>query len=375
VRRMILDSLRYWVREMHVDGFRFDLAAALARGEDGGVMENPPVLWAIESEPALSGSRMIAEAWDAGGLNLVGSFTGERFDVWNGPFRDTVRRFLRGDDGTIEDLMARLVGSPDIFSESPKRPFGSINFVTSHDGFSLRDLVTYSQKSNKANGEENRDGSNVNLSWNSGSEGPTDDPTVNSLRDKQIKNFLCLLMLSHGTPMVLMGDECGHTSGGNNNPWCQDNELNWFDWNLVDSNAELVRFTSDLIRFTSSLDILGGNRFWKASSPEAKGDITWHGTRANQPDWSPKSRVLAFTLEESDDRPAAHVMLNTGSHPADFETPPTPPGTEWKMISDTAGAGSPDFQDSGTVPPPVSSEVTLAAHSIVVLGVQDKPVQ
>ena len=375
VRRMILDSLRYWVREMHVDGFRFDLAAALARGEDGELMENPPVLWAIESEPALAGSRMIAEAWDAGGLNLVGSFMGERFDVWNGPFRDTVRRFLRGDEGTIEELMARLVGSPDIFSESPKRPFGSVNFVTCHDGFSLRDLVTYSRKANEANGEGNKDGSDDNLSWNSGVEGPTDDPDILALRDRQVRNFLCLLMLSHGTPMLWMGDEAGHTRQGNNNPWCQDNELNWFDWNLVSSNTDLVRFTRELIRFTSGLNILRGNRFWRASSHDAKGDISWHGTRPEQPDWSPESTLLAFTLETGANLPAVHVMLNAQNRPAEFEIPAPPEGAAWFHFIDTAGQSPADILGAEATSSPAGPVVTLAPHSIVVLHCQDKTMQ
>jgi glycogen operon protein len=375
VRRLIQDSLHHWVREMHVDGFRFDLAAVLARGENGEPLVHPPVLWAIESDPSLAGTRMIAEAWDAGGLNMVGSFTGERFDVWNGPYRDAVRRFLRGDEDIIETLMARIVGSPDLFSKPKDRPFVSVNFVTCHDGYSLRDLVSYRKKCNEANGEKDRDGSNDNLSWNCGVEGPTDDPDVAILRERQVRNFLCLLMLSHGTPMLWMGDESGHTRQGNNNPWCQDNELNWFDWDLVRSNAGLVRFTRELIRFTESVEILQDNRFWSATSPDQQGDISWHGLQPGRPDWTPASHVLAFTLEQLETGRHVHVMLNADDQDLEFGLPPAPAGMEWVSVIDTS---RPSPGDIGDPEGPVlvdTAGIMVPAHSISVLQCQDKPVK
>jgi len=375
VRRLIQDSLRYWVQEMHVDGFRFDLAAVLARDENGEPLAKPPVLWAIESDPSLAASRMIAEAWDTGGLNLVGAFNGERFDVWNGPFRDTVRHFLRGDEDTIETLMARIVGSPDLFTRPQAHPFESINFVTCHDGFSLRDLVTYQKKYNEANGESGQDGSNDNLSWNCGTEGPTDEPDIVALREKQIRNFLCLLMLSHGTPMLWMGDEHGHTRLGNNNPWCQDNELNWFDWDLVHTNNGLVRFTKELIRFVKSLELLQDNRFWKASSSDHRGDISWHGTKPGLPDWTPTSRVLAFTLEQPSTGCHVHAMLNAGDQDLDFELPARSGGLGWVRVIDTSRPSPEDIVDTTGRAPVGTGEVMVSSHSITVLVGQDKPLK
>ncbi len=364
VRRMILDSLRHWVQQMHVDGFRFDLAATLARGEGGEPLEKPPLIWAIQSDPELAGTRMIAEAWDAGGLNLVKSFPGERFDVWNGPFRDSVRRFLRGGQDTVENLMASIVGSPDLFASPRHRPFQSINFVTCHDGFSLYDLVSYETKHNDANGEMGRDGSDDNLSWNCGTEGPTTELAITALREQQVRNFLCLLMLSHGTPMLLMGDESGHTRQGNNNPWCQDNELNWLDWDLVNRNTDLLRFTRELVTFTQSLEILQGNRFWAATNPDLKGDISWHGAKPGRPDWTPNSRILAFTLEQPASGHHVHTMLNTGEKKVEFTLPEAPAGMVWVRILDTSRILPDDL--------PEAPSVLVQGHSITVLQCRDK---
>ena len=237
VRRMILDSLRYWVEEMHVDGFRFDLASILARDDPGDVMPNPPVLWDIESDPALAGTKLIAEAWDAAGLYQVGSFVGDSWKEWNGRFRDDVRSFFRGEDGTVERFADRLLGSPSLYGHKQREPEQSINFVTCHDGFTLNDLVSYDHKHNEANGEDNRDGADDNRSWNCGVEGPTDDPAIEKLRNRQVKNFLAVTMLSQGMPMMLMGDEVRRTQGGNNNAYCQDNETSWFDWTLLAKHA------------------------------------------------------------------------------------------------------------------------------------------
>src|SRR6185295_18681153 len=230
VRRLIRDSLRYWVTEMHVDGFRFDLASILSRDESGRPLPNPPVLWDIESDPALAGTKLIAEAWDAAGLYQVGTFVGDSWKEWNVRFRDDVRSFFRGDDGTIERFADRLVGSPSLYGHKQREPEESVNFVTCHDGFTLNDLVSYAGKHNEANREANRDGADDNRSWNWGVEGPTEDPAIDKVRTRQVKNFLTATMLSPGMPMMLMGDEVRRTQGGNNNAYCQDNETSWFDW-------------------------------------------------------------------------------------------------------------------------------------------------
>ena len=244
---MIVDSLRYWVEEMHVDGFRFDLASILSRDASGHPLPNPPVLWDIESDPALAGTKLIAEAWDAAGLYQVGSFVGDAWKEWNGRFRDDVRDFFRGEPGSVRRVADRIVGSPEIYGHKQREAEQSVNFVTCHDGFTLNDLVSYNQKHNEANGEDNRDGANDNRSWNCGVEGPTDDPAVEKLRNRQVKNFLTVTLMSLGVPMILMGDEVRHTQGGNNNAYCQDNEISWFDWTLVEKHADVHRFVSLLI--------------------------------------------------------------------------------------------------------------------------------
>jgi glycogen operon protein len=250
VRRLIQDSLRYWVSRMHVDGFRFDLASILSRDEEGRLLPNPPVLWDIESDPLLAGTKLIAEAWDAAGLYQVGSFIGERWQEWNGRFRDDVRRFLKGDNnGSVSAMAARMLGSPDIYGHEEREAEQSVNFVTCHDGFTLNDLVSHNQRHNEANGENNRDGCDANLSRNCGAEGPTDDPTVEALRNRQIKNFFVLELMSAGTPMLLMGDEVRRTQRGNNNAYCQDSDISWFDWSLLERHADIHRFVKMLVGF------------------------------------------------------------------------------------------------------------------------------
>ena len=242
VRRLIVDSLRYWVEMMHVDGFRFDLASILARDASGQVLPNPPVLWDIESDPSLAGTKLIAEAWDAAGLYQVGNFIGDSWKEWNGRFRDDVRGFFLGEGGFVGRLADRLLGSPEIYGHKEREAEQSVNFVTCHDGFTLNDLVSYNQKRNEPNGENNRDGADDNRSWNCGVEGTTDDPAIEKLRERQIKNFLTVTLLSLGVPMLLMGDEARRSQRGNNNAYCQDNETSWFDWNLVRRHAGLHRF-------------------------------------------------------------------------------------------------------------------------------------
>ena len=242
-RRLILDSLRYWVQEMHVDGFRFDLASVLSRDPSGQPVTDPPILWDIESDPVLAGTKLVAEAWDAAGLYQVGSFIGDAWKEWNGRFRDDVRSFLRGEDGTVAKVADRLLGSPEVYGHKHREMEASVNFVACHDGFTLNDLVSYSQKHNEANGEKNRDGGDDNRSWNCGVEGPTDDPAIETLRNRQVKNFLTLTMLSLGMPMILMGDEVRRTQHGNNNAYCRDDETTWFDWTLLQKHADVHRFT------------------------------------------------------------------------------------------------------------------------------------
>jgi len=334
--RMIIDSLHYWVQQMHVDGFRFDLASAMTRDQQGIPMASPPLIQAINSDPLLAGSILIAEAWDAAGLYQVGSFPGDRFAEWNGPFRDHARAFWRGDSATIENIMGRIVGSPDIMSAENEVPANSINFVTCHDGFCLHDLVSYSQKHNLENGEDNRDGSDHNLSCNHGIEGATSDAGINSLRRRQMRNFLVLLFLSHGTPMMLMGDEISHTRLGNNNPWNQDNERNWLDWNLVEKNSDLLNFVRKLIAFSGGVKILQENRFWSATSPDKIGDITWHGIKPNQPDWSPESHCIGYSLLGKDSLSELLVLFNASDSDLVFTISAPPAGTQWSRVIDTA---------------------------------------
>ncbi len=366
VSRLIQDSLRYWVQHMHVDGFRFDLASALTRDQDGRPLDRPPVILAIESDPLLARTGLTAEAWDAGGLYQVGKFPGQKFAEWNGPFRDDVRRFWRGDENTIESLMARLTGSRDLFSLPDDRPFDSVNFVTCHDGFTLRDLVSYSAKHNLANGEDNRDGSDHNSSCHHGIEGETDDPAINRLRLRQIKNFLTVLFLSHGTPLLLMGDEVRHTRQGNNNPWCQDNAMNWLDWEAVEKEKEVLDFVRSLRRLTSSLDVLNVNRFWTATSPAKPGEITWHGTQLGKPDWSAGSRSLAYTLGRPGDRQILHVMLNASAKPLVFQLPANRPHWHWGQVIDTSANSPLDLILPGEERPVLAGSVKVGSRSVVV---------
>jgi isoamylase len=365
--RLILDSLRYWVEEMHVDGFRFDLASILTRDGRGQPMLRPPLLLGIETEPALAGSELIAEAWDAAGLYQVGAFPGQRFSEWNGPFRDDVRRFLRGDDGTIEALMARLVGSPDLFNGRRDRPSRSVNYVTCHDGFTLADLVAYNRKHNEANGEKNRDGQTENLSWNCGVEGPTPAPAVREVRRRQVRNFLALLLLSHGRPMLWMGDEAGRSQRGNNNAYCQDNALGWFVWRDLARRADLHRFVRELVRVADAIPQLGRDRFWHATSPTEPGDITWHGIEVGRPDWSPTSHSLAWTLEGDGPADRLHVMANAWWRPLEFALPDLPDGLAWHRILDTARPAPADTTPGPVAEPVAAARYTVGWHSVVAL--------
>jgi isoamylase len=338
VRRMILDSLRYWVKEMHVDGFRFDLAAILERDESGQLLSNPPVLWDIESDPELAGTKLIAEAWDAAGLYKVGSFIGDSWREWNGRFRDDVRSFFRGEKNYVGLFADRLLGSAAIYGHKEREAEQSVNFVTCHDGFTLNDLVSYNSKHNEANGENNRDGANDNRSWNCGVEGPTDNPSVEKLRNRQVKNFLTVTMLSIGMPMLLMGDEVRRTQRGNNNAYGQDNETSWFDWTLLVKHADVRRFVT----------LLNTRRRLREFDPENQricltqllrgANWAWHGVKLGQPDWSATSHSIALTVEIRREKMLVHMILNAYWQPLEFELPRLDSAGEnpWRRWIDTA---------------------------------------
>jgi isoamylase len=375
VRRMILDSLRYWVVDMHVDGFRFDLASILARDERGRPLENPPVLWDIESDPVLAGTKLIAEAWDAAGLYQVGSFIGDSWKEWNGRYRDDVRRFVKGDGGTVRLLAQRALGSPDIYGHEEREPEQSVNFVTCHDGFTLNDLVSYNNKHNEANGEGNRDGLDENLSWNCGVEGPSDDPAIEQLRLRQIKNFFVILLISVGTPMLQMGDEIGRTQRGNNNAYCQDNEASWLDWSLLDRHRDLHRFVRTLV----------GHRLrWMGSGSQVgfvlslnellrSADIDWHGVRLGSPDWANDSHSIAFTLRSGRYRLPAwlHIMFNAYWEVLAFDLPSAPAAAVgWQRWIDTSLDAPEDINDPSIAPLVPGTQYRVAPRSVAALFVR-----
>jgi isoamylase len=365
VRRMILDSLRYWVAEMHVDGFRFDLASILARDSSGQVLSNPPVLWDIDSDPALAGTKLIAEAWDAAGLYQVGSFIGDNWKEWNGRFRDDVRAFFRGDGDTTWHMADRFLGSPEIYGHEEREAEASVNFVACHDGFTLNDLVSYNQKHNEANGEGNRDGADDNHSWNCGAEGPSDAAAVEALRNRQVKNFLTVTMLSLGIPMIGMGDEVRRTQFGNNNAYCQDNETSWFDWKLLERHADVHRFVR----------LLTENRLLRDLDPEehrltlnqllATAHKTWHGIKLGQPDWNPWSHSIALTAHMAQHR-CYHLILNAFWEALEFELPDKH-GGPWQRWVDTALDPPNDIVPWRTAPAIPGRTYHAGPRSVVVL--------
>jgi glycogen operon protein len=365
---MIQDSLRYWVTQMHVDGFRFDLASILSRDEGGQPVKNPPVLWDIESDPVLAGTKLIAEAWDAAGLYQVGSFVGDTWQEWNGRFRDDVRRFWQGDDGTVSAFATRLLGSPDLYQHKEREPEQSVNFITCHDGFTLSDLVSYNQKHNDANGEDNRDGSDDNFSWNCGVEGPTDDPQVEALRCRQVKNFLTVLMMAAGTPMLLMGDEVRRSQGGNNNAYSLDNETNWFDWRLVDRHRGLQRFVQRLVSFRLRGDLVDERTPLTLHQVLQWAQIEWHGVTVGRPDWSDHSHSLAFTAHVPHWSFVLHGMFNAFWEPLTFELPQRAGRPyRWRRCVDTALESPDDFCPPQAGLPVIDGTYRAEPHSCVVL--------
>jgi glycogen operon protein len=362
VRSFVRDTLRYWAAEYHIDGFRFDLASVLGRDENGAPLANPPLIEDLAHDPVLANCNLIAEAWDAGGLYQVGNFPDYgRWTEWNGKFRDAARRFLKGDPGVTAEIAQRIMGSPDLYLAAGRKPTASVNFITCHDGFTLHDLFAYNEKHNLENGEANRDGTNDNLSWNCGTEGPTDDPSINALRLRLQKNALALLMLSQGVPMIGMGDECERTQRGNNNAYCQDEPWNWLDWTLTE-NCELLAFFKKLTALRRDHPALRQSEFLTGQDCVGSGypDISWHGTEPWQPDWSADSHTLAFLLcgRHAQRLPASpatflHVALNMHWDPQAFELPVLPKGLTYTPIlsTDTAEPPLTDEENKITLPP------------------------
>ncbi len=372
VRRLILDSLRYWVQEMHVDGFRFDLASVLTRDSDGLPLANPPVIWDIDSDPVLAGTKLIAEAWDAAGLYQVGAFVGDAWKEWNGRFRDDVRSFLKSDNEAVHNLALRLTGSPDIYGSVQREPERSINFIAVHDGFTINDLVCYNDKHNEANGENNGDGSNDNRSWNCGVEGPTDDPEVEALRNRQVKNFFALLLASTGGPLILMGDEVRRTQRGNNNAYCQDNEISWFDWELLDKHADIFRFAKMMI---ASRLHYGEGRSEADTLPELLKSlgIEFHGITGGEPDEGVTSHTLAMLRQTFSGREWIYLMANAYWEPLHFVLPrvgaPAGEATEkeWQLWIDTTCPSPDDIHSWDQMPPVTGTSYRVGPRSVAAL--------
>ncbi len=367
IRRMIMDSLRTWVTEYHVDGFRFDLASVLSRDENGQPLKNPPVLWEIESDPVLAGTKIIAEAWDAAGLYQVGTFIGDRWAEWNGKFRDHVRRFMKGDTGMVSKFASKIIASPDIYTDPDREINRSINFVTCHDGFTLNDLVTYNEKHNLDNNEDNRDGGNVNNSWNCGVEGDTADPDILALRARQIKNFMAIMFFSQGTPMLLMGDEVRRTQFGNNNAYCQDNKISWFDWSFVDKNKDMLRFTTGMINLINNMQIFKVDNLLATPEETFEPHIHWHGTKLDRPDWTEHSNTLAFTMMHPIENEKVHVMINAFWDALSFEIPSPLEGRQWREIVNTEKLSPDDFHRPEEAPVVDAKKIVLAGRTVVAL--------
>jgi isoamylase len=356
--KLVFDCLCYWVDAYHVDGFRFDLASVLTRAPDGSVMQYPPVVELAELADQLGETKLIAEAWDAAGLYQLGTFPGRRWSEWNGRFRDVMRRFVRGDPGLVGEVATRIAGSSDLYQWARRPPQASVNFITCHDGFTLNDLVSYNGKHNEANGEQNRDGSNDNLSWNCGVEGETDDPAIDALRQRQLRNFAVILLVSQGVPMMLGGDEARRTQQGNNNAWNQANEISWLDWDRVAANDALRRFWKLLIAFRRRHATLRRDSFL------GEGDVRWHGCLLDAPGWNDgSSRVLSFTLAGE---PDVHVILNMEDAALDFELPAVS-GRSWRRAFDTSLHAPDDASEPGAEPAVDGDRYLAAGRSGVVL--------
>lgn len=351
VREMIFHCLRHWVHNYHVDGFRFDLASILSRDRNGNLVPNPPLIEVIGEDPLLADTKIIAEAWDAAGAYQVGTFGDKRWAEWNGRYRDDVRRYWRGDSGFRGALATRISGSADLYQPGGRPPFCSINFVTSHDGFTLNDLVSYERKHNEDNGEENRDGDNHNYSENFGVEGPTDLPAIESLRQRQIRNFLATLMISQGVPMFVAGDEFRRTQHGNNNAYCQDNEISWIDWRLAEQYQDLVRFARSLIHFRRHQPTVRRHTFLTGQTgPDGIPDVAWFGPDGNLVDWHASDLPLSCLLKSPpvDEDPQCEgrdilIFMNSASDAAEFHVPELARRFAWSTFVDTRNAAPNDI--------------------------------
>lgn len=371
VARLLLQSIEYWVREMHVDGFRFDLASVLTRGEDSRPMDYAPLLLGIEFSEVAAHTKLIAEAWDASGTNQLGNFPGMRWAEWNGNYRDVVRRFVCGEPGIIGQVASRIAGSSDLFSRGGWLPTNSINFVTCHDGFTLQDLVSFNEKHNEDNGEQNRDGQDQNHSWNCGAEGLSDDPEITALRRRQVRNLVAILFLSQGIPMLLAGDEVLRSQRGNNNAYCQDNELSWMDWSLLRDNADMLRFTREMIALRQRHPALRRNRYLTGapgSGQDGLPDICWYGKELQPPDWDdPQAGLLAFTLAgRVAAEPPLHVIMNMSPRAVSAAIPQIP-GWFWRRAVDTTCASPGDILTVDAQPAVDKPRYQLNGRSVVVL--------
>jgi glycogen operon protein len=374
VRQHIIACLHFWVIEMHVDGFRFDLASILGRDQNGAPLSNPPMVEMIAEDPILSHTKMIAEAWDAAGLYQVGSFsTSGRWAEWNGKFRDDVRAFMCGEEGLTSSLATRIAGSSDLFQKSLRRPYNSINFVTSHDGFTLSDLVSYNSKHNLENGEDNRDGFDHNISWNSGHEGKTGNVAINRLRATRMRSLAVILMLSQGAPMLLAGDEFGRTQGGNNNAYCHDSPLSWVDWSMKEKNKDLFRFFRLLIALRKNHPIFRRSDFFPDLPHELHHPIKWQSTQPDTSDWSESANSLAFLLDGqgAEGKPDNDFFVMLNGHPSKMEgfTAPNPRrNRRWRKIIDTAAPPPLDImEESKGILLPSNKNIKVAPMAAVVL--------
>jgi len=377
LRSFIIDCLRYWVMEMHVDGFRFDLGSILGRDEKGNLMENPPVLRRIAEDPILRNTKIIAEAWDAGGAYQVGWFPGGRWAEWNDRYRDDLRRYWRGDSKQTRHLATRLSGSSDLYLRDGRKPFHSVNFITSHDGFTLRDLVSYERKHNEQNGENNRDGGDNNISANYGIDGPSQNKKIEDLRFKQMKNFIASMMISLGTPMILGGDELGRTQGGNNNAYCQDNEISWYDWSLLEKNSGYYRFVKEMISFRLSHPGFMRPEFYTGRDGDynAIPDIAWFDKNGDTPDWDNIGTCLAFRVDGSQAKSFADrdhndffIMFNGTEKPINFNICPPFDGKKWVRVVDTSLPSPDDILRQGNEEGLKNSRIyQMKDRSIVIL--------
>lgn len=376
VREMIFHCLRHWVHNYHIDGFRFDLASILNRDRNGNLMPNPPLVEAIGEDPLLADTKIIAEAWDAAGAYQVGSFGDFRWAEWNGRYRDDVRRYWRGDAGTVGAMATRLSGSSDLYEAGGRHPYSSINFITSHDGFTLNDLVSYREKHNFDNGEDNRDGDNNNMSDNYGVEGPTSRKLIDDLRQRQIKNMLSTLMLSQGVPMLLMGDECRRTQHGNNNAYCQDNAVSWFDWSLVDKNKDLVRFSNAVINFRRQQPTVRRRKFLTGQqvSLDKFPDVSWYSSYGTAIDWhsGDMSMICLLCAPSPEDDPKGVgrdvlLMFNSNNFGREFIVPPIAKSKKWRLFLDTAERSPNDIFPNLDGPPlSYDGRLTLPDRSLCV---------